>query len=110
MSVTASDNVIKQPSESILYTFNFTALLSSGETLSSVTSLTEDGTSDLTIGTATVNTAAVTVDGTTIAIGMAVQARISGGTDGEAYRLECICTTSDSNTRELDGILKVRDK
>ena len=112
MGVTASDRCVKQPAESFVYTFNFTDRLDSDatETLSAITSVTELTTSDLTIGTAAINTGSITVDGATIAANMAVQARISGGTAGTVYVIECIATTSESNTLELDGELKVVDR
>ena len=106
---TSSSKVIKQPSESILYTFDFTPLLATDETISAISSFTEETTSDLTIASTSVLAAAVEVDGVTIAIGKGVQGRISGGTDGWDYRIEVVVTTSDSNTREMDGILQVRD-
>lgn len=99
----------KQPAESLLYGVSFAPLLDSGETISSVTSVTE-ATGDLTIASEAVNAATFTdIDGNTVAIGEGVQFRVSGGTDGEQYRLEIIVATSSSNTREVDCLLNVRD-
>jgi hypothetical protein len=97
-----AEELYKQPAESRLYHFVFTNLLASGETISTVTSVTQvnlgkvAGSSDVTIGppTKTTNIA---------------QVRISGGTNYESYKLSALVTTSDSNILELDGILHVRD-
>ena len=85
--------LIKRPGESILFTFDFTALLNSGETISSVSSVTQinpnsPDAADLTLGSPTDNDAAY------------AQCRISGGTDGYTYPVICTVTTSASNTRQ----------
>ena len=121
--VLSGDSVVKQPTESVLYAFLFRwadaqglyhGLLRSGETISSVTSVAiqskkPGGSADCTIAAPAVNVAASTVDGRTSAIGEAVQVRISTGIDATDYRLTCTVVTSDSNTRVMDAILKVRD-
>jgi hypothetical protein len=110
MSDVVCDQVlVKQPGESILYGISFADLLDAGETLSSPT-VTDTPTGDLTIGTPAVNTATfVDIKGDTVAIGEGVQVRISAGTDGVRYRIEVSCTTTDSNTREVDCLLDVQD-
>ena len=93
---------VKRPGESRLYDFDFTKLLSTGETIASVTSVTQTnrgnvaGSSDLTIG-------APSDDGASLA-----QARISAGTDGEDYCLEAEVVTSGGNTLICAGYLYVR--
>ena len=123
MGVVSSDEVVKQPSESILYYFAFRytdsagvahGLLSSGETISGVTGVTiqekdPSGSADCTIGTPTAIAAETTVDGRTMAANQAVQVRLSEGIDATDYLLQCTVTTSDSNTRAMDGVLKVRN-
>ena len=124
MSATAPEVLTKQPGESLVYCFDFTAKLdkdSSGalaETLTGTPTVTS-ATSGLTIGDPEVNTVAIVrqkVDASLtpyneeIPIGAAVQVRISGGTDGTMYHLECSCATTLSNTRELDGDLQVVDQ
>ena len=96
--VTAPEILIKQPSEVVTFSMDFTNLLASGETLSSVTSVTPTPTGP-TISGEVVNGAATGVDFS-----------ISGGTDGASYRIEATVVTSASNTRICDGILKVKDK
>lgn len=115
MPVTVLETRYKQPSESLVYTFDFTALLETGETLSSatVTATPIEGldTDAIVIGTPAVNSSAITPLGapSAIAIGKAVQVRISAGTDGTLYRLECTAPTSSSNTREVDAKVRVTD-
>lgn len=92
----------KQPSEDRLYEMDFAALLASGETISSVSSITQSargnvqGSTSLSIGTGS-------------ASGSNVRFRISGGTDGEDYKITVVVTTSQGNTLEGDGWLYVRD-
>lgn len=98
-SVSAVAARTKHPSESILYAIDFTALLSSGETLSGTPTVTGSP-SGLTIGTPAVNTATLVDDeGNTVAIGKAVQVRISAGTAGIDYVLTVSCATTGSDTR-----------
>ncbi len=94
--VTAVKILIKQPGEDLLYGMDFVNLLATGETISTVTSVLEITTVDLTIGSGSIN-------------GSVVEFRVSGGLDGVGYRIEVIITTSDSNTRVGDGLITVRD-
>ncbi len=94
--VTAPKTLIKQPGEDLLYGMDFTNLLATSETITTVTSVSEITTSDLTIGSGTIN-------------GSIVEFRVSGGTNGIGYRIEVIIVTSDSNTRVGDGLITVRD-
>jgi hypothetical protein len=111
------------PTESIIFGFDFTKLLPGSETLSSVTHVqcidaeqTITGgatvaTTDLTIGSPGINTSATfdNDEGGTVATSEGVQVRISTGIDGGDYTLRCRVVTSLSNTRELLGILQVRN-
>ena len=108
MSVVALETLEKQPSESIKYAIDFTNLLKSGETLSTLTSVLEVGTSGLTLSEKAINTAAITKrSGQEIAIGKGIEVRIAGGSAGTTYRIEAIAATSSSNTRVGDVLLKV---
>ena len=101
---TGLDVLIKQPGEARLYHIPFSQELRTGETISGVNSITQTkmgvvaGADDLTIGVATLN------DDADI-----MQTRISGGTDGEHYKLEAIVTTSQSDTIEVDVMLYLAD-
>lgn len=79
----------KDPSEAILVYFDFAPELASGETLSSVTSISQyddgDATTDLTIGSGTIT-------------GLKVKALVSGGTAGTVYVVKCKCATSLSQS------------
>lgn len=86
----------KQPSESRIYEFEFAANMTTGESLSGVTSLVTTG-SGLTVGSPAYSGTKVTV-------------RLSAGTTGSRYKLTCVVTTSLGNTLELDGYLDVYAK
>ena len=112
----ASDAVRKQPAEVITFYFDFSGILETGETITGTPTVTKGVTTtpDLTIGSPTIISGSVSVtqpDGTTLTLAAneAVQVQLSAGADLENYKLECICGTSDSNTREVDGTLQVRD-
>jgi len=106
MSVTASQELCKQPAEKRRFAMEFASLLVTNETISTIDSIiseTIDGnTSDLTISGPTIE------DGT--APSSRVQCWIEGGTSGIKYRVEILVTTSDGQILEGDGILKVTDR
>lgn len=91
-----SKTLIKQPSESRIYTMDFSANLESGEAISSIISVTA-APSGLTI-----NSQAVTSDG------KKAQFRIAGGTANESYKITVKVATSNSNELEDDGTLLVK--
>ena len=111
--IVASDKVVKHSADDFVVTFNCTNLLTlSGETVTGTPTIdqeTDHATSSLTIGTATVNTSAVTVDGTEIATGKAIQVRVSGGTSKADHTLKCTFSTSGSNTKVTKAVINVRD-
>ena len=122
LSVAASRPKVKSTGESILFGWDFTKLLVAAETISSVTSITctaasqsitggaTVATTDLTIGTGTVNTATFLNDEAgTVAISAGVQGRLSVGIHGGDYTLRCRVATSLSNTRDIYATLQVRD-
>ena len=100
-SVTAPERVVKQPSEVRQYIMTFANILASGETISTIVSVTHEvrggGTSDLTV----YNEVATTNE---------VSTWISGGTNNVTYRIEITVTTSEGQTLEGDGIISVRDE
>lgn len=123
LSIAAMRIKVKGTGESILFGWDFTKLLVSGETLSSVTSITctaasqsiTDGatvaTTDLTLAAGSVNSSATFAndEGGTVAISSGVQGRISGGVHGGDYTIRCRVATSASNTRDIYGTLQARD-
>lgn len=97
-----AEELYKQPSESRLYHFIFTNLLSSGEVIELISSVAQvnlgkvAGSSALTIGSQSYSD-------------NAIQIRISGGTVGESYKLTAIGISSVGNILEVDGILHVKE-
>lgn len=97
-STIATERPVKEPSESRLYSFDFSRKLSSGETLSNPqVTLVGDNT-----------TPALTIDAPSV-VGALVQVRISAGLSPTIYRLQCLVDTNLSNTLECDGYLVVQD-
>lgn len=91
----AIDTLSKQPSESRLFTMDFSANLASGETISSVTSVVADVTG-LTIGAP-------------VAGSRSVQVRISAGTVDIMYKVTFVVVTSAGNTLEAEGNLRIEN-
>jgi len=81
---------------------DFSALLAAGETLSSVSSISQAARGNVQ-GAASLNIGAGSTSGSK------VQFRISGGTNGEDYKITVVVTTSQGNTLEGEGWLYVRD-
>lgn len=118
LSTAASKPKVKTSGESILFGFDLTPLLASGETLTgtptvtcTATSETGGSTSDLTVsGSPIVNTSTFANDeGGTVAIGAGVQCRISAGHATYDYTLLISCGTSLSNTRQVYATLQIRN-
>ena len=108
LSVSAIRPKVKAPTESILYGVDFTKLLLSAETISTVT-ISDSPTGQLTIGAGSANVASFPNDeGGTVAVGKGAQFRISGGTAGTTYTLTVTVTTSAGNTRVIVCSLQVR--
>jgi hypothetical protein len=101
-----SGTLTKQPNESRLYEMDFSNLLNTGETISTVDSVTQlewDAdtssyvpTTDLTLGSPATN-------------GTIAQVRISDGVDQKTYKVTFLVTTTDSNILESEGVLAVVD-
>lgn len=89
----------KQPGEGKIFYFDF-----GGELISSVT-ITPTGVQIDPQGVVA-NTTPLTYSGLTVNAQVA-QAVLSGGTDGETYRVECTATTSDGQTLKCGGYLAV---
>lgn len=100
MSVTAPQILLKQPSEKLYFSMDFSNLVADGETISSptVTSEKSDGSvSDLDITGVTIN-------------GLTVEMWIADGTTNTKYRVEVVVNSSGGSIIEGDGILVVKDK
>lgn len=101
MNCTRADKKFcKHPYDEVVWGFIFSNILPTGVTISTVDAVTvevEKGTSttNLTIASQTVNAAAFDDDdGDEVAIGHAVQATVSGGTDGVWYKVTIKVTFS----------------
>lgn len=88
--------LFKQPGESLLFSMDFSHILESGETISGVTGVTSNPVGTITISAPTSSPSIV-------------QFRISGGVDGEDYQIQVEITTNFANTRNGDGILRIRE-
>jgi hypothetical protein len=87
--------LIKQPSESKVLYIEFADQLATGDSLSSITSVTEA-------------TSAITI-ASTAKSGTKVQGTYSGGVDGVTYTIEAIVGTTLGETLEVDVYLLVTD-
>lgn len=90
--------VIKQPSESRLYTMDFSAVLAAGETILSVSSVTIDKTT----------VPALSVSGIVFS-GTLAQFRLAAGLGGTRYKATVVVVTSASNTLEGEGFIQCED-
>lgn len=84
---------------------DFTGQLDPAELLTGTPLVVEVGTNDLTITSKAVNTAAITINGATAAIGKAVQFHITGGPAGVVYELLVTPDTNSTPAQKLTGTL-----
>ena len=102
MAVTSNQRLCKQPSEKRKFTMDFTNILGTGESISSITSVDSEKeggyTSDLSITS------------TGIATGSKkCEMYIASGTLSSTYRIEVLVATDASQILEGDGILFITD-
>lgn len=90
----------KQPSESVLFNFDFSAVIASIGSISSIISITV-----LNCGIVSGSSAA-TLSGNAFS-GRIAQTLVSAGQHGESYKLTCKVTDAAGQTHELDGIVEV---
>ncbi len=93
--LTSSDVIIIQPTEIRNVSMDFTLLLASGVTISTVSVVSDP------IG--------ITITNVSTADGI-VYFTITGGTVGLTYTIQVTITTSDSQTIIGEGSLKIRDR
>ena len=84
----------KQPAESLDYDFDFTNALPAGDNVSTA------NVSVLPVGP---------ILGTKQISGQSVKQWISGGTDGNKYKITCVATSAAGRIRELEFELSVND-
>ena len=101
MSITAPTILYKQPSETRVYTMDFTNLLGSTtiSSINSITSILRGGDiSTLVLG-----------EGSIIESNKKISISISGGIQHNTYRIEIIITASDGQILEGDVLLTITD-
>lgn len=97
------DKLDKEPYESRLYDFDFSAKLLNGAVISSVDSITATAMGNV------AGAVALTVSNITFTT-TRVQVRLAGGTDGEDYHIDCrVIDSPNGNKLEANGILRVRE-
>ena len=113
IDTTKSVNQIqKRVAADLIYTFDFTPWLKTGETITGTPTVTcTDGT--ISLSGVVANSSPVTMNDdngheVTIAANMGVQVRVSGGTADTTVELVATAATSDSNTIPLVGEVVVR--
>lgn len=101
MAIEAPQKLEKQEVERRYYSMDFSNLMVTGETISSITSITSEdrdggNTSDLVIGSESIN-------------GQTVEMWISGGTKFHVYRVEVNITTNTGQILQGDGLMEILD-
>ncbi len=81
---------------------SFQGKLDSGELLTGTPTIVEVTTSDLTLANKAVSTVALTIDGTSNAIGEAVQFSVTGGTAGVTYTINAQVGTDSTPAQTLE--------
>jgi hypothetical protein len=81
---------------------DFQDMLDAGELLTGTPTVAEySGDAALTIGTVSLNSTSLTIDGRTVAANKAVRFSVSTGTAGQTYRLKVTCATNGSPAQTL---------
>ena len=100
-NITANQRLCKQPAEKRKFSMDFSNLLATGESITTISSVTSEeidgGTSDLTITGETLS-------------GSNVEMFIEAGASGKTYRVEVTVNTDASQILQGDGILYVSDR
>jgi hypothetical protein len=92
----------KQPAEAVICNFDFSAVIASSASISSVTSITATNCQVV------ASSSNVALSGTAFS-GRIAQTTVSAGQHGESYKLRCLVVDSASQTHELDGIIEVKE-
>lgn len=87
---------------------DFTPYLDSGELLTGTPTVVEVTSTDLTLANKAVSTAALTIDGNSVAAGAAVQFKVSGQVASKTYRIRVTATTDATiaRTKVVDVLLE----
>ena len=109
MAVRAPQFPIQSITETRFHAVSFVGKLDSGETLTGTPTVTEIDTAHLTITSKAVNSAALTINGQSVAIGQAVQCKVvSNGSmvADEEYSILVRCSTTAGQV--LNGVIRFR--
>ena len=87
---------------------SFADLLDSGESLSGTPVVAEVSTSDLTISNAAVSSTSLTIQGESVAAGLAVTFRVTGGTAGQTYTIKITANTDASLSQTVIGYVTLQ--
>ena len=98
----------KNASEVRTIAVSFDNKLDSGELLTGTPIIVEVTTTDLTLGSKAVSTAALTINGESVAIGKALQCSVTGGTAGTTYEIKFTCGTDATPAQTLIGTIKLK--
>ena len=82
--------------------------LDTGELFTGTLTITEDTTTDLTLSNKVVSTASLTISDRTVAIGKAIQFKVTGQVAGVTYLVFITCTTDATVARVAKFGLKMR--
>ena len=107
MSILAPQIQVKTEDEIRNVAVDFTNKLDSGELLDGTPTVALESGSGLTFDDETVSVAALTILGRTVAIGMAVQFSVTGGTAGTQYRIVVTCGTNATPAQTLQAIARL---
>jgi hypothetical protein len=92
--------------ETRVVSVSFAGKLSDSETLTGTPTVTEQTTTDLTIANKAVSTAALTIDGETVAAGEAVQFSVSGQLAATgSYTIAITCGTTSTPAQTVKGFV-----
>lgn len=87
---------------------DFIDQLDAGEVLTGTPTVTEVTTSDLTLSNKIINTAELTINDRTVAIGKAVQCKVTGGTAYRTYKIKISVGTNSTPAQTLIAIIELR--
>jgi len=109
---TAPQVLYKTPGESRLASIDFGGKMTSGELLTGTPTIVVDysipsGATALTLANKAVSTAALTINGRTVAIGEAVQFLVSGGGIEAEYIVKITVSSDSTPAQSLEGFLHV---
>lgn len=99
----------KAVSEDRVLSCSFKGKLDAGELLTGSPTIAEIGTSDLTFSNIGVNTVALTINGAPVAIGEAVQFKVTGGVANTLYKIRISPAGTDGTpSQKLSGTVRLR--